>query len=382
MAWPVVRRSVLDPVRCTRVPERSLWPAVARRDGVGVLLAAVGEGHGPAALPALWPRVTGLDPRPLHAGSRGGELLALAAHLGEWRCAVEMVSRLKRLPAAHRTFWLATAAQRAGDDVLARELFTSLDRERLSVSLRELVDARLRRPLDAAPLPGELADVDALRVVLRRRVYARATLATFGGAGGAPITPTLTLSVVASLFVLQFLQCFSGASRTATLESLGAIRVPARWPRDLWRLGAHGLLHVDFLHLAVNALALVVLGRWVERRVGAARLAAVLLASTLGAGLSSVFLSSRGTLIVGASGAVFGLAAAIVAQVVRDHSLRGTPEGRAELCVLAGVVGFHLAHDVATPMVSASAHVGGFCAGLVVGLLIKPRFWPGCWRAA
>lgn len=379
---PLLRRSVLDPVRCARLPDTARWPSVARREGVGPLLAALGEHRGPAALPSLWPRLTGLDPRPLHAGSRGGELLALAAHLGEWESATSIAARLRRLPRAHRAYWLATAAQRAGDTLTARDIFSELDPRRLPDPLRARVETRLARPLEAAPMPGDLPDVDALRVVLRRRVYARETLATFGGAGGARSLPALTLGTTAAMGAAYALQRHASELSPAALASMGAVRAPARWPDDLWRLAAYAFVHVDGVHLAVNALGLLALGRWVERRVGAARAAAVMLSATVGAGLASATLSPAGTLVAGASGLVFGLAAATAAQVARDPSLRSTPEGREELTLLAVALGLHLLHDLDAPLVSASAHGGGMLAGAVVGSLVRPRSSPALQRGA
>ena len=379
---PLLRRSVLDPVRCARLPESSRWPSVARREGVGPLLAALGEHRGPAALPSLWPRLTGLDPRPLHAGSRGGELLALAAHLGEWESAASIAAQLRRLPSAHRAYWLATAAQRAGDCLTARDLLTELDLARLPSPLRARVETRLARPLEAAPFPGDIPDVDALRVVLRKRVYARETLAPIGGAGGARSVPALTLATTAAMGAAFVAHHRAGELPPAALASLGAARAPARWPEDLWRLGAYALVHVDAMHLAVNALGVLALGRWVERRVGAARLAAVMLSATVGAGLASVTLSPPGTNIAGASGLVFGLAAATAAQVARDPSLRSTPEGREELTLLAVALGLHLLHDLDAPLVSASAHGGGMAAGALVGSLLRPRSSPALQRGA
>ena len=70
----------------------------------------------------------------------------------------------------------------------------------------------------------------------------------------------------------------------------------------------YGFLHGGFFHLGVNMITLASLGQPVIERVGQWRFAAIYAASLLGGALGFALLSSAVQPMVGASGALFGLA--------------------------------------------------------------------------
>jgi membrane associated rhomboid family serine protease len=81
-----------------------------------------------------------------------------------------------------------------------------------------------------------------------------------------------------------------------------------------WSLLSYAFLHHDFLHIFFNLLALFMFGPLVENRLGGARFARLYAVSALGgAALSLALLPLAGDgVIIGASGAVFGVMLAFV----------------------------------------------------------------------
>lgn len=125
----------------------------------------------------------------------------------------------------------------------------------------------------------------------------------------------------------------------------------------------YGVLHAGPLHFAANMVSLVSLGSAVEARGGAWGLGRIYGVSLVGGGIGYGALVGATTPMVGASGALFGLAGALVAWGYRDRKALSEPLWpiwRACLWLLAlnlglwGLTGGHLAWQT---------HLGGFLAG-------------------
>lgn len=129
----------------------------------------------------------------------------------------------------------------------------------------------------------------------------------------------------------------------------------------------YGFLHAGMVHFGVNMLTLFSLGLPLAERLGQRRFLLLYAVALLGGAMGFALLSSAVQPMVGASGALFGLAGAHVA--LSYHQLRQegrsiTPVWRA-LALLAGLnlvlwwaMNGHLAWET---------HLGGFIAG---GLLV------------
>ena len=136
---------------------------------------------------------------------------------------------------------------------------------------------------------------------------------------------------------------------------------------------SYGFLHGGISHLAVNMITLWSLGRPVLDRVGIKGFAALYLAALLGGGLGYTLLSSGLTPMVGASGALFGLAGGVLAWAYVDRYAdqdRLWPVAQAVL-LLAGlnlVLWWAMSGWLAW-----ETHLGGFVAGWIAALLIDPR---------
>jgi membrane associated rhomboid family serine protease len=136
---------------------------------------------------------------------------------------------------------------------------------------------------------------------------------------------------------------------------------------------SYGFLHGGLMHLAVNMITLWSLGVVVLDRVRGRGFVMLYVASLLGGGVGYALLAPSLTPMVGASGALFGLAGGILAWSYVDRFTfreRLWPVARALLLllllnvVLWWAMKGHLAWET---------HLGGFIAGWVAALLIDPR---------
>ena len=126
---------------------------------------------------------------------------------------------------------------------------------------------------------------------------------------------------------------------------------------DVWRLLTVVLLHGGVLHLLLNAYALWIWGPTVEAHLGRLRFVVLYVVSALGGSAASYAFNGVMTPAVGASGALFGVAGALV---VLSRRLRYDASGLYLILAVNFVAGFLI------PRVDWRAHIGGFLAGLAV----------------
>jgi membrane associated rhomboid family serine protease len=148
----------------------------------------------------------------------------------------------------------------------------------------------------------------------------------------------------------------------------GANYGPLTLRGEWWRLLTNIFVHGGIIHIAFNMWALWNLGQLCESLYGRWTYAAVYLVCGLGASLASVaFHPNRAG--VGASGAIFGLAGALIAALklgefsVPRSALTGTLRSLGAFVVYSLVAGFR-------PGIDNTAHIGGLITGLIVGALI------------
>ncbi|WP_300039355.1 rhomboid family intramembrane serine protease [uncultured Roseobacter sp.] len=138
----------------------------------------------------------------------------------------------------------------------------------------------------------------------------------------------------------------------------------------------YGFLHGGVVHMVVNMITMWSLGRGVIDRVGGRGFLAVYGASLLGGAGFYGLLSSSLQPMVGASGALFGLAGGLLAWAYIDRFSQRAglwPVARmvAVLVVLNVVMWWALNGQLAW-----ETHLGGFVAGWVMASLIDPRAIP------
>lgn len=138
---------------------------------------------------------------------------------------------------------------------------------------------------------------------------------------------------------------------------------PAFWAQPATMFLTYGILHANIWHLLGNMLAVATLGPNLQRRIGAVPTAAVYLVTTICGGLGFALLAPSDGIMVGASGAAFGLAGCLAA-------LRGSGLGP----VLVALALLNTALWYATAGALAwQAHLGGFLAGVLLARLLRAR---------
>jgi rhomboid protease GluP len=147
--------------------------------------------------------------------------------------------------------------------------------------------------------------------------------------------------------------------------NFGPLTVSGQW----WRLLTCVFIHGGLLHIAFNMWCLWDLGRLAESVFGHWTFAAVYLISGLAASLASVVWNPV-ILSVGASGAIFGIAGALIASFyLGEFSLpRAAMTGMLRSVVL--FVGYNLFFGAVIARTDNAAHIGGLVMGLFLGALI------------
>ncbi len=235
--------------------------------------------------------------------------------------------------------------------------------------------------------PGLRAERDVYRAVAEAGPGAdllaaevRARLARHGGSGADRRPARVTLCLAGTLVLVHLLVSLGGSTRSVlTLLEAGADYGPLVRAGEAWRLLTAVFLHIGLLHLVFNVLAVLVIGRWVEPEIGAARtLSVFLLSGILGNVVSLVFLGGPELISAGASGGAMGLAGCAAA--LRLPRRRDRTAAR-QLSALLLVIGATVFLGLVEEGIDNGAHLGGLAAGFVMGIL-SLRSGPRSDRAA
>lgn len=133
---------------------------------------------------------------------------------------------------------------------------------------------------------------------------------------------------------------------------------------------SHAFLHGGMLHLVMNGVILLALGKFISEQIGSVAMIGLFVACAIGGGLGFALLSQAQAPMIGASGAVFGFLGLwqyweAMARLRRGLTLRPV------LSMLGGLVVINIALAVALQGGLAwQAHLGGFVTGAALGPLM------------
>lgn len=131
---------------------------------------------------------------------------------------------------------------------------------------------------------------------------------------------------------------------------------------ELYRLITSGFLHLGLVHLALNMVALYFLGPPLERLLGWWRFGALYGLALLGGSTAVYVFDTRYVAVAGASGAIYGLFAAVLVMARRLG---------ADLRSLVVVIVANFAFTFAISGVSKLGHIGGFVVGAIVAIALS-----------
>jgi rhomboid protease GluP len=177
---------------------------------------------------------------------------------------------------------------------------------------------------------------------------------------------TLLLAAIAGVFVVETLA--GGSTNPGVLLALGANSRQLVLQGEWWRLATSMFLHIGFVHLLLNGWALYQLGGLFELILGTPSLLLVYFASGLAGSLASVLFNRN--LSAGASGAIFGLMAALIAFLLRRRDVL-RPQAKSLLGQLVMWAGINVVFGFTYPGIDNAAHLGGFAAGFLLGLVLR-----------
>lgn len=186
-------------------------------------------------------------------------------------------------------------------------------------------------------------------------------------------TYPMTMAIIAVNVVLFLAVEATGGTGTENLLRWGADFGPRTLGGEWWRMLASTFLHGGVLHIAFNMLALWSLGPLMEKLTGRLPFLLMYLACGLGGSLLSLWWHPM-IVSIGASGAIFGVAGALLAVLYLKHVPIPKVYLKKNLGSIGAFVVYNLAFGAIVPGIDNSAHLGGLLTGLLVGALLVPVY--------
>ncbi len=201
--------------------------------------------------------------------------------------------------------------------------------------------------------------------------------------------PRATLIILALNFLIFFLMTLADASahpplrtfllRTMTgysadlnlLLSFGASSEPLLRQGEYWRVVMPMFLHIGLLHLLINGYALLILGLLLEGVYGFGRFVFIYVAAGIGSSLLSMTFS--GKISAGASGAILGIAGAMLVTGYLHREAVPPRWGRIfGRGIIPSIVLTLLFGLVLRQWIDNWGHLGGLVTGILLALVIPP----------
>lgn len=189
--------------------------------------------------------------------------------------------------------------------------------------------------------------------------------------------PFLVTQVIVGINVLVFIaMVLSGVSPMApTIQQLvtwGANYAPLSLGSQPWRMLASNYVHIGLIHIFFNMWCLWNLGRLAERVLGRWTYLLAYTASGIGGSLVSLWWHPLG-IGAGASGAIFGLAGALIAVLYLGKLPISKDALKPTLKSLITFAAYNLFFGL-VPGIDNAAHLGGLATGLGLGAVLAGSF--------
>ncbi|NRD80753.1 rhomboid family intramembrane serine protease [Bacillus sp. BRMEA1] len=181
-----------------------------------------------------------------------------------------------------------------------------------------------------------------------------------------PFFTYVFIFINAAVFLLE--QLNGGSTNSLTLVRFGAKVNDLIYEGEWWRFITPIFLHIGFLHLVMNTLALYYLGVTVERIFGNIRFPFIYLFAGFTGVLASFLFSN--SLSVGASGAIYGCFGALLYFGATFPKLFFRTMGTNLFVVL----GINLIFSFSAAGIDSAGHIGGLVGGfLAAGIIHFPK---------
>ena len=231
-------------------------------------------------------------------------------------------------------------------------------------------------PLAGLSAPDQQALLEAIATRLGQPIEDHAARERGRLAALGP-TPWATYSLIALNVLVWLCTLLLGLGfEKASTEGLLNLGANSAWPvqhGEPWRLFTSMFLHGSPMHLAFNMLGLWSLGVLLERVLGWRLFLLLYVAAGLLGSAASLHFSAQQGVSVGASGAIFGVAGAVLVLVRRLRRELPHMFNAQAWVQVALFVFYSLAQGFARHNVDNAAHVGGLLAGATLAALLPTR---------
>ena len=182
---------------------------------------------------------------------------------------------------------------------------------------------------------------------------------------GFYFTPIVSaVNIVVFLFIVLQTRAFVSFS-AMDLLAWGANYGPLVRQGQWFRLVTSMFLHAGIMHLFLNLYGLLLVGMLLEHVIGTIKFASAYTLTGIAASTVSI-LSHAQTVSCGASGAIFGMYGVLLV-----FSMRRIADATPPVLSLGIFIGLNLLMGWISPGVDNAAHVGGFLAGTLMGLMLN-----------
>jgi rhomboid protease GluP len=178
------------------------------------------------------------------------------------------------------------------------------------------------------------------------------------------ITPILIDLNVLVFIILSLFGVNPFYPGTEDLVTFGALFKPIS-NGEYWRFISSMFLHGGFMHLLMNLIVLGIAGFISENILSTVRFAIIYFFSGIIAGFSSLLWHDGDVILVGASGAIFGLIGSIAMALILQNNFK---ENKVALLVIFTYFVINIFFGFISNSDNA-AHISGFICGMLIGLL-------------
>ncbi len=191
-------------------------------------------------------------------------------------------------------------------------------------------------------------------------------------------TPWVTWLLVAANVLIWGLTLLNGAGilKTPSEQLLlwGGNAASEVQRGEWWRLLSSTFMHNGVMHLFMNMLGLASIGITVERIYGHRLFLLIYLGSGLTGSVLSLFFAAQQAVSVGASGAVFGIAGALLVGVYQHRQQLPASFSKPTLSGIGFFVCYSLLQGFTHPGIDNAAHIGGLLGGCLLAFVLPERF--------
>lgn len=190
-------------------------------------------------------------------------------------------------------------------------------------------------------------------------------------------TPWVTSFLVVANAIVWVAMVAAGAkilgSPVPILYEWGANAASAVQDGQYWRLLSSMFLHGSVFHLVINMAALVSAGLIVERIYGHRLFGLIYFGSGLVGSSLSLYFASQSTVAVGASGAIFGVTAALFMAIYQHRKSLPKSFSKQMIVSLSFFITYSIIQSLTKDGIDTAAHIGGLLTGAALGYLLPDR---------